>query len=424
VQDLATLTERARDQLGRDVVRLTNGQVTSLNQVAQLRTWLFFQGVDMPDLKRDTVKAWLADPGLPDGPRKVLQARLDASRASTAKLAAIAAARSLDGRVKGAFQFYGAGRTGRWAGRRFQPQNLFRGSIRDVPAAIRAIRSGATPDDLAMLFEDSALGVVASCLRSTIMAAPLHRLVVADLSQIEARVLAWLAGQQDALTVFAAGKDIYTATANAIGSTNRQLGKVLVLAAGFGMGAERFRQTALSYNVVLSEIEAMDAVMAWRALNAHIVTLWWRLGTVRFPDVHPSSSPAADPPAERPASGLQAPADRAERQGLRRVHLSRLAGWQLAQTEIVAGQGRGKCYASGGPRRDGRGDVDPGAATADRHHPRRADRGSPRDRRRADPGFDAQGDAPDPRLGARSADQCGGLCRAALPEGLTLSGGV
>jgi len=275
VQDLAVLTERARDQLARDVVRLTNGQVTSLNQVAQLRTWLFFQGVDMPDLKRDTVKAWLADPTLPDGPRKLLQARLDASRASTAKLAAIAAARSLDGRVRGTFQYYGAGRTGRWAGRRFQPQNLFRGSIKDVPAAIRAIRAGATPDDLALLFEDSALGVVASCLRSTILAAPLHRLVVADLAQIEARVLAWLAQQQDALTVFRRNEDIYTATANAIGSANRQLGKVLVLACGFGMGAVRFQQTALSYGVVLDAVEAETAVILWRQLNVNIVTLWW-----------------------------------------------------------------------------------------------------------------------------------------------------
>ncbi len=275
VRDLAVLTEQARDQLARDVVRLTNGQVTSLNQVAQLRAWLFFQGVDMPDLRRDTVKAWLADPTLPDGPRKLLQARLDASRASTAKLAAIAAARSLDGRVRGTFQYYGAGRTGRWAGRRFQPQNLFRGSIRDVPAAIRAIRAGATPDDLALLFEDSALGVVASCLRSTIMAAPLHRLVVADLAQIEARVLAWLAQQQDALMVFRRNEDIYTATANAIGSTNRQLGKVLVLACGFGMGAVRFQQTALSYGVVLDAVEAETAVILWRQLNVNIVTLWW-----------------------------------------------------------------------------------------------------------------------------------------------------
>jgi DNA polymerase bacteriophage-type len=275
VQDLAALTEQARDQLTCEIIQLTGGRVRSLNQIAQLKDWLKIHRVEPDDLRRDTVIRLLREGCLSTAARKVLQARLDASRASTAKLAAIAAARSLDGRVRGTFQYYGAGRTGRWAGRRFQPQNLFRGSIKDVPAAIRAIRAGASPEDLAMLFEDSALGVVASCMRSTIMAAPLHRLVVADLAQIEARVLAWLAGQGDALRVFAAGEDIYTATANAIGSTNRQLGKVLVLACGFGMGAERFRQTALGYGVVLDLVEAETLVALWRQLNSHIVTLWW-----------------------------------------------------------------------------------------------------------------------------------------------------
>jgi DNA polymerase len=208
-------------------------------------------------------------------PRIALQARLDASRSSTAKLAAITSARSHDGRVRGTFQYYGAARTGRWAGRRLQPQNLFRGSIKDVPAALRAIRAGASPEDLELLFEDSALGVVASCLRSTIMAGPLRRLVVADFAQIEARVLAWLAGQHDALAVFRRGEDIYTATAKAIGSANRNLGKVLVLACGYGMGHVRFRETAATYGVTLSEDEAASAVMAWRELNHHIVTLWW-----------------------------------------------------------------------------------------------------------------------------------------------------
>ena len=227
---LAGLATDARDKLTGEIVRLTNGQVRSLNQVAQLRWWLLTQGVTVPDLRRDTVRALLADPALTGPSRKALQARLDASRSSTAKLTAIASARSLDGRVRGTFQYYGANRTGRWAGRRLQPQNLFRGSIKDVPAALRAIRAGAGPADLDLLFEDSALGVIASCLRSTIIAAPGRLLVVADFAQIEARVLAWLARQTDVLAVFRRGEDIYTATANAVGSPNRQLGKVLVLA--------------------------------------------------------------------------------------------------------------------------------------------------------------------------------------------------
>ncbi len=277
VGKLAILTHEAQDQLARDIVRLTNGQIVSLTQVAQLRAWLGFQGVDMPDLRRATVQAKLLDRALAGPARQVLQARLDASRSSTAKLAAIAAARSEDGRLRGTFQYYGAGRTGRWAGRRLQPQNLFRGSIKDVAGALRLIRSGIGPADLEMMFEDSALGVVASCLRSTIVARSGYRLVIADLSQIEARVLAWLAGQADALAVFASGKDIYTETARSIGSSHRQLGKVLVLACGFGMGWSRFRDTALGYGVVLSDLEALTAVTAWRRVNHRIVGYWAKL---------------------------------------------------------------------------------------------------------------------------------------------------
>jgi len=275
VFELVGLAEHARARLTHDIVRLTNGQVRSLGQVVKLKEWLAFQGVDTPDLRRGTVQALLADQTLSRPARIALQARLDASRSSTAKLTAIASARSHDGRLRGTFQYYGAARTGRWAGRRLQPQNLFRGSIRDVPAALRAIRAGATPEDLEMLFEDSALGVVASCLRSTIMAGPLQRLAIADFSQIEARVLAWLAGQQDTLDVFRRGEDIYIATANKIGSTSRLLGKVLSLACGFGMGHEKFRTTALTYGLVLDEGEAERAVTAWRGLNNRIVNYWW-----------------------------------------------------------------------------------------------------------------------------------------------------
>jgi DNA polymerase len=144
-----------------------------------------------------------------------------------------------------------------------------------VPAALRVIRAGAAPEDLELLFEDSALGVIASCLRSTIKAKPGARLAIADFSQIEARVLAWLAGQQDVLDVFTAGEDIYVATAARLGSTNRAFGKVLVLSCGYGLGAVRFQQTALGYGVVLDEDEAAAAVRAWREVNHHIVTLWW-----------------------------------------------------------------------------------------------------------------------------------------------------
>jgi len=273
VDELTALATLAQQQQRERIVQLTNGQVRSLSQVAQLRAWLADQGCDMENLRRQTVQAKL--PETTGAVKIALQARLDASRSSTAKLGAITAAASYDGRVRGCFQYYGASRTGRWAGRRVQFQNLFRGSIKDVPGAIALVANGATPDDLDMLFEDSALGVIASCLRSTISAGPLHRLAIADFSQIEARVLAWLAGQEDALDVFRTGKDIYTETANAIGSKSRQLGKVLVLACGFGMGHERFRETALGYGLTLDPAEAAAAVTAWRGLNSRVVHMWW-----------------------------------------------------------------------------------------------------------------------------------------------------
>lgn len=275
VDKLAEHAANAKELSEREITRATNGQVTKPTQVARIQVWLGGVGLQLPDLRRNTLRAVLQDPDLQGAPRTVLQARLDASRSSTAKLDAIAAARSRSGRVCGTFQYYGAGRTGRAAGRRLQPQNLFRGSIKDVQTAVRTIKIGCDTEDLGMLYEDSPMGVVASCLRSCIMASHGHRLVVMDFSQIEARVLAWLAGEQYALECFKRGDDIYTETARHIGSPSRQLGKVLVLACGYGMGAERFRQTALTFDLSLSISEAEEAVYAWRQLNTRIVDFWW-----------------------------------------------------------------------------------------------------------------------------------------------------
>ena len=257
------------------IVAATNAQVTTPNQVARIHAWLGGVGITLPDLRRATVFEALQSPTLVGPARRVLQARLDASRSSTAKLDAIRSARSEDGRVRGTFQYYGANRTGRAAGRRLQPQNLFRGSIRDVARAVKLIKTGCLTPDLEVLFEDSAMGVVASCLRSCITAPPGRKLAICDFAQIEARVLAWLAGETYALECFERGDDIYTETAKAVGSGSRQMGKVLVLACGFGMGAARFQATAAGFNLNLSLMEAGDAVDAWRRLNKRIVGFWW-----------------------------------------------------------------------------------------------------------------------------------------------------
>jgi DNA polymerase len=276
VERLRELAEAAKAQLTRTLIQVSNGQITTPNQVARILEWLAFRGVQLDDLRRHTVKAQLDKPTLQGTPRTVLQARLDASRASTAKLDAIAAARSPDGRLRGCFQYYGAARTGRWAGRRVQPQNLYRGSIKDIPnALVSVMRPWTTPGDLEALYEDSAMGVVASCLRGCIVARPGHRLVIVDLSQIEARVLAWIAGEDASLACFRRGDDIYTDTARRVGSNSRQLGKVLVLACGFGMGPVKFRATAAGYGVTLDAATCERMVLLWREGNQRIVTFWW-----------------------------------------------------------------------------------------------------------------------------------------------------
>ena len=287
VDRMRTLSEAEKARINARLNSLTNGQITSGAQVARLVEWLTDLGVAVPMLDKGggspprptlgagAVEFMLAQPGLPGHVPDVLRCRQDVSRSSTAKLVTIANRVSADHRVRGGFQYYGANRTGRWAGRGVQWQNFPRGTIRDVHGAVALVNDGADVETLDLLFEDSPMGVLASMLRSTIEAAPGHLLVSCDLSQIEARVLVWLAGQDDMIDVFRRGEDVYTYTAKALGSDNRQFGKVLVLATGFGMGPKRFRDTARTFGVILTEDQADDAVQGWRRLNSKVVTLWW-----------------------------------------------------------------------------------------------------------------------------------------------------
>jgi DNA polymerase len=290
VDKMHALGEHEKRRLNGRLVSITNGRVTSAAQVARLVVWLNDNRIAVPvtpspypgmpgklTLDREAVTGMLRRPGLPDHVRAALRCRLDASRSSTAKLTTIRRSVDQDHRLRGTTQYYGAGRTGRWAGRRFQPQNLPRGTISDIGTAVSLIEAGAPAEDLELLFEDSAMGVLASALRSVIEAGPGNLLVACDLSQIEARVLVWLAGQEDMVGLFARGEDVYTYTAGRLGSPNRQFGKVLVLACGFGMGAGRFQATAAGYGVSLSLGEADDAVQAWRSVNTKVVDLWWDL---------------------------------------------------------------------------------------------------------------------------------------------------
>lgn len=275
---LRAVAATAKERLTKELVAVTGGAVATVNQVAKMKAWLEASGVPLTDLRKDTIAATLARRPLSTRARRVLEIRRDISRSSVAKLDAILAANSpRDRRVRGTFQYYGAARTGRWAGRRLQPQNLFRGTVpaEQVPDVIAAVMAGAGAEDLELVYGQGAMSIVASCLRACITAAPGRKLVIVDLAQIEARVVAWLAGQHRALKVFVLGQDIYTETAKAVGSSSRLLGKVLVLACGFGMGVDRFQETARGFGLELDYVQCSTLVAAWRNANQEIVRFWY-----------------------------------------------------------------------------------------------------------------------------------------------------
>jgi DNA polymerase len=284
VKRLHRIADEATAELDRRMHALTKGAVPSARNAKKLLSWVNARLLfPLPDLKRGTIKTAVAKIQQQEaftynvGRDKALEAleiRADAARSSAAKLDAMLAA-AMPGvssyRIRGLLQYYGAGRTGRWAGRLVQPQNMPRPSFKTVTQAVDAVLAGATWQELEMLFPESALGVVSGCLRACFTG----DLVSGDSSQIEARMVAWLAGQQDILDVFARKEDVYVYTAAKLGSKDRQFGKVLVLACGFGMGAPKFQDTALTYGVKLALPQAEDAVRGWRNANPRIVQLWY-----------------------------------------------------------------------------------------------------------------------------------------------------
>jgi DNA polymerase len=265
---------------------LTGRAVTSPGtQTARLLAWLAGKGFDLVDTTRATIEETLAlFPSAPVGDvldvREVLQIRLRMARASTRKLERMLDMSAASNRaLRGQFQFCGAGRTGRWSGRGVQVQNLPRvpkGFDPDLFAATARAGAQGPAGALDAVAAHPVLDCVSwslrSCLKATDDAMVLWSF---DFSQIEARVLAWLAGQRDILAVFAAGEDVYTWAASQFGSGDRQLGKVLVLALGFGMGATKLRETALkSYGVKLTASQAEKFKDLWRQSNRHIVEFW------------------------------------------------------------------------------------------------------------------------------------------------------
>ena len=277
VSKLAVIAEAAEKAEAARCTLLTGGAVTSPGtQTARLKAWLDAQGVPLPSTERAVIEEALADPNaIPAVVLEVLQIRLRTARASNKKLKSMLVMSSDKARaLHGQFQFCGAGRTGRWSGRGVQVQNLPR--PKGFDAQLFYDMAAADVGNIGTVASAPLLDCVSWSLRSCLKATDDDMIMWSfDFSQIEARVLAWLAGQNDILAVFATGHDVYVWAAAQFGSKDRQLGKVLVLALGFGMGAAKLKDTAWkSYGVKLTLPQAEAFKTLWRQRNHYIVEFW------------------------------------------------------------------------------------------------------------------------------------------------------
>lgn len=283
-QDLARqaidLCAREKERLKYRVKRITQTELEVTQRDALLAHLLDEYGVGLPDMQASTLEARLNDPDLPEPVRELLAIRLEYVQTSNAKWPKLLKSVSSDGRLRGTSQFCGASRTGRDSGRMFQPLNLPRPPRylkKEIGTAVELVRAGVADQ----VYENP-MEVTSACLRGALIAPPGRKLVVADLNAIEGRVAAWVAAEQWKLDAYAAGADLYVlAYARAFGvdpasvtDEQRQIGKVMELALGFGGSVGAFGTMAAGYGVTLPEDTVREVVAAWRAANPNIVQMW------------------------------------------------------------------------------------------------------------------------------------------------------
>lgn len=265
------LMEKMRSLTGIDNPRSTS----------QLDMWLREHGCDMVSLGKKDVAQVIEET---DDPliRKVLSLRLLIAKSSVKKYTKMLDATCSDGRARGMFQFYGAMRTGRFAGRLLQLQNLPQNHIENI-GLVRELARRGDLDALSVMF-DSVPDILSQLIRTAFVARKGSRFIVADFSAIEARVIAWLAGEEWRMKAFAEGKDIYCASASAmfgvpvvkhgINGELRQKGKVAELACGYGGSVGALKAFGAD-KMGLTEAEMQSIVDNWRASSPRIVQLWW-----------------------------------------------------------------------------------------------------------------------------------------------------
>ena len=273
-----SLDAEAKEELTVEMKRLTG--VENPNSVYQLLDWLETQGYKSDSLGKAQVQELIKTA---KGPVKsVLQMRLQLSKSSVKKYTAMKNTACSDNRARGMFSFYGASRTGRWAGRNVQLQNLPQNHLPDLSEARELVKYGSF-EDIQMLYDDVP-DTLSQLIRTAFIPRQGMKFIVADFSAIEARVIAWLAGEEWRMKAFANGEDIYCASASKMfgvpvvkhGENGhlRQKGKISELACGFG-GSVGAMKAMGADSLGLSDTELKQIVTDWREASPHITELWW-----------------------------------------------------------------------------------------------------------------------------------------------------
>ena len=278
VENAIQMDIQSRNELTAAIQRLT--ALENPNSVQQMKTWLADNGLETETLGKKAVAELLQD--CPPELREVLLLRQQLAKSSVKKYIAMKNAVCSDGRARGMFMFYGANRTGRFSGRLIQLQNLPQNKMPDLGVARELVRSGDY-EQVKLLYDDVP-DTLSQLIRTAFIPAKGYKFVVSDFAAIEARVIAWLAGEAWRQKVFLEGGDIYCASASAmfhvpvvkhgINGHLRQRGKVAELALGYG-GSVGALKAMGALEMGVPEEELKPLVEAWRESNPNIVRLWW-----------------------------------------------------------------------------------------------------------------------------------------------------
>lgn len=277
VEKIVEYDNQRRSELQKEAQDITG--LANPNSLAQLKKWLSEQGVDMASVTKDTIAEALAG-DLPDNVRRMLEIRTALGKTSVAKYSTMLTAVCSDHRLRGILQFYGANRSGRWAGRLVQTHNLAKNTLPDLALA-RELAASGDFDTMQTLFGETAF-VFSELIRTAFIPSDGCRFIVSDFAAIEARVISWISGEEWRLEAFRAGKDIYCETASqmykvpvvkhGVNGHLRAKGKVAELACGYQGGIGAMKRMDRGGSIPEEELQAV--VDAWRAANPKIPKLW------------------------------------------------------------------------------------------------------------------------------------------------------